>query len=100
MNKQKAISEIIENFNWEKVRKTMTALDWTWVGSEDNVPSIGKLITTATRLLEQAYDGALRKQETYLSGTGGFEAVCYVDEDDNICRLTLRFVVDKWDYEM
>jgi hypothetical protein len=98
-SREQLIDEIVENFNWDKVYKTMEALSWKWVDSEGETPSIGRLITTATRLLRDAYDGAEKEQETYLSGTGGFEAVCYMDGDD-MYRLELRFVVASWDVDI
>jgi hypothetical protein len=97
--REQLIDEIVENFNWDKVYKTMDALGWTWVHSEGETPSTGRLITTATRLLRDAYDGAEKEQYTYLVGTGGFEAVCYVDKDD-MYRLELRFVVTSWDVDI
>jgi hypothetical protein len=97
--REQLIDEIIENFNWGKVYRTMEALGWIWASSEGETPSIGKLITTATRLLRDAYDGAVKEQETYLAGTGGFEAVCYMDGDD-MYRLELRFVVTSWDVDI
>ena len=99
-SREQLIDEIVENFNWDKVYRTMDALGWTWVDSEGETPSIGRLITTATRLLRDAYDGAVKEQETYLSGTGGFEAVCFVDGEDGIYRLELRFVVTSWDVDI
>ena len=98
-SREQLIDEIVENFNWDKVYRTMDALGWTWVDSEGETPSIVKLITTATKLLRDAFDGAVREQETYLSGTGGFEAVCYVD-NDGMYRLELRFVVASWDVDI
>ena len=98
-SREQLIDEIVENFNWDKVYKTMNVLGWIWVHSEGETPSTGRLITTATRLLRDAYDGAVKEQETYLAGTGGFEAVCHVDED-GIYRLELRFVVTSWDVDI
>lgn len=98
-SREQLIDEIVENFNWDKVYRTMDALGWIWVDSEGETPSTGRLITTATRLLRDAYDGAEKEQETYLSGTGGFEAVCHVDKD-SMYRLELRFVVTSWDVDI
>ena len=78
-SREQLIDEIVENFNWDKVYRTMEALSWTWADNGYEIPSTGKLITTATRLLRDVYDGAEKEQYTYLSGTGGFEAVCFVD---------------------
>jgi len=98
-SREQLIDEIVENFNWDKVYRTMEALSWTWVDSGGETPSTGKLITIATRLLRDAYDGAEEEQYTNLIGTGGFEAVCHVDED-GIYRLELRFVVTSWDVDI
>ena len=98
-DREQLIDEIVENFNWDKVYRTMDALGWTWIDSEGETPSTGRLITTATRLLRDAYDGAVKEQQTYLSGTGGFEAVCYTD-NDGMYRLELRFVVASWDVDI
>jgi len=98
-SREQLIDEIVENFNWDKVYRTMDALGWIWASSEGETPSIGKLISTATGLLRDAYDGAEKEQYTYLVGTGGFQAVCFVDED-SMYRLELRFVVASWDVDI
>jgi len=98
-SREQLIDEIVENFNWDKVYRTMDALGWIWASSEGETPSIGKLISTATGLLRDAYDGAEKEQYIYLVGTGGFQAVCYVDGDD-MYRLELRFVVTSWDVDI
>ena len=98
-SREQLIEEIIECFDWERVQDTMQKLDWTWASSEGETPSIGKLISTASRLLRDAYDGAEKDQSTYLAGTGGFEAVCHVDVD-GMYRLGLRFVVTSWDVDI
>jgi len=98
-DREQLIDEIVECFDWERVQDTMQKLDWTWASSEGETPSIGKLISTASRLLRDVYDGAEKEQETHLSGTGGFEAVCHVDKD-GMYRLELRFVVTSWDVDI
>jgi hypothetical protein len=98
-DREQLIDEIVECFDWERVQDTMQKLDWTWASSEGETPSIGKLISTASRLLRDAYDGAEKEQETHLSGTGGFEAVCHVDKD-GMYRLVLRFVLTSWDVDI
>ncbi len=98
-DREQLIDEIVECFDWERVQDTMQKLDWTWASSEGETPSIGKLISTASRLLRDAYDGAEKEQETHLSGTGGFEAVCHVDKH-GMYRLVLRFVLTSWDVDI
>ena len=80
LNKQKAIDEIIENFNWEKVYNAMYALGWTWHDSEGETPTLGALFRCATGLLHDAYDGAERFEADYSAGTGGFYVRAIVDD--------------------
>lgn len=97
INKQKAIDDIVDNFNWEKVHKTMEALDWTWHDSEDETPTIGMLFRCAVGLLHDAYDGAERFKANYSARTGGFHARAIVDEGE-IYELRLTFEVTSWEY--
>lgn len=100
ISKEKAIENIIENFNWEKVHKTMVALDWTWYDSEGEVPTIGALFNCAIKLLHDAYDGAERFKSNYRVGTGGFYARATVDEETKeIYELRLTFEVSSWEYD-
>jgi hypothetical protein len=99
INKQKAIDDIVENFNWEKVHKIMVALNWTWWDSKDEAPPIGALFRCATGLLHDAYDGAEKEKSDYLSATGGFRAHALVDDETKeIIELRLAFEVCNWEY--
>ena len=94
LNKQKAIDNIIENFNWEKVHNAMYALGWTWHDSEGETPSVGALFRCATRLLHDAYNGAERDKCDYVMATGGFRAQAIVDDETKeIIELRLAFEV-------
>lgn len=98
LDKQKAIDNIIENFNWEKVHKTMVALNWTWWDSENETPTIGALFKCATGLLHDAYDGAERFKADYSAGTGGFYARAIIDDKTKeIYELRLTFEVASWE---
>lgn len=69
------ISRIVNRFDYEKVHKVMTFLDWKWFnpGSEDStVPTIERLISSSRYLLTQA---ATAKESTWSSG--GFIARRY-----------------------
>ena len=90
IDKSKAINEIVDQFNWERVHKAMTALDWKW--SEEryhSVPTIGALFRCAVDLLHHAYDGAEKEKEDYMAGTGGFYARAIVDD------TTKEIIVEK-----
>jgi len=98
LNKQKAINDIIENFNWEKVHNAMYALGWTWHDSEGETPTTGMLFRCAMGLLHDAYDGAEKDKCDYLVGTGGFRAQAIVSEDTKeVESLRLAFEVCSWE---
>lgn len=99
IDKQKAIDDIIENFNWEKVHKAMKALEWTWHDSEGETPTIGALFKCAVGLLHDAYDRAERFKADCTAGTGGFYARAFVDDETKeVIELRLAFEVCNWDY--
>lgn len=98
INKEKAINNIIENFNWEKVHWVMDALGWTWATTQNEVPSIGALLGCAMNLLHDAYDSALVEKTTYIKATGGFRATAFVDEETKeIYELRLVFELTSWE---
>lgn len=77
---------ILENFGWERVYKTMKALDWDWCIDKKNnlygIPTIKTLQNSAKRLLKDAWD------EKKGISSGGFTAT-YEDGD-----LALDFTVE------
>ena len=99
--REQLISEIVDHFNWEKTHKAMSLLKWQWADTitEDGVPTIGNLMVRAMKLLQDAYDGAMKEKKTYHACTGGFEAVAHVDEDE-LWNLELQFVLTSWDVEV
>ena len=99
IDRQKAIDEIIEYFDWNKVHKTMEFLNWTWATTDNEVPTIGQLFNNAVRLLQDAYDGALKEKQDYMVGTGGFYARAILDnETKEITELRLVFELTSWEY--
>ena len=99
--REQLISDIVENFDWERTHKAMSLLKWQWSDTitEDGVPTIGNLMVTAMKLLQDAYDGAMKEKETYYSCTGGFEAVAHVDKGE-LYNLELQFVLASWDVQV
>jgi len=100
----KMIDEIMDEFNFATVHKTMVTLDWKWALSKNYIPSMDELRTEAERLLRDAADVRLDmfKEEPWESpiycSTGGFSAAAWCDEGKTkITRLDLRFVVESWD---
>ena len=88
---QEAIDNIMDYFDFDKVLKTMIALDWKWIKEDHKslndleIPSIERIRKTARKALIRAIE-----IKGYLS-SGGFEA----EYDDG--NLYLRFVVAEWD---
>jgi hypothetical protein len=99
----KMIDEIMDEFNFAIVHKTMVALDWRWIDSENKIPSIESLRKEAERLLRDAADIRLdmSKDEDWNSSIicsfGGFSAAAWCNEDKTkITRLNLDFIVSSW----
>ena len=99
----KMIDEIMDEFNFAMVHKTMVALDWKWLSSESKIPSIESLRKEAERLLRDAADVRLDifKDEHWkppiICSTGGFSAAAWCNEDKTeIIRLDLDFIVSSW----
>ena len=84
------ITDIMEDFDFEKVRKVMLLLDWKWdIGNgEMTVPSIYRMTRQAEWLLRDVakYYGV---KDHHTISTGGFTAMLYDD------MLTLSFELEE-----
>lgn len=101
MIKIKMILEVLENFNFDKVKQTMECLDWTWRGSKE-CPTIEELKERAEDLLINVVSGIEKEEEmqpdvAYHCGTGGFEATAILGKDYKVGYVGLKFVVSNWD---
>jgi hypothetical protein len=83
--------EIIDNFDFEKVHRCMTLMDWRWA-TTNGVPSLEDIKNTASRLLLDVIIG-IRFSATYNVGTGGF----HVTYDKKYDGILLSFVITEWD---
>lgn len=72
-NLKAAAADIMDRFDFDRVRRTMVALNWTWWDSPD-APSLNRLRGTADGLLEGVIHHWLRTGEDMSHATGGFEA--------------------------
>jgi hypothetical protein len=81
------IDEILDEFDFEVVYRTMKALDWTWYGSVES-PTIGDLRRQARKLLQE-----LLRNNHCCVGTGGLFAY----KEDGL--VGLRFEVAKFEVE-
>lgn len=84
----KRIENIISNFDFAKVHKTMLYLEWTW---GDKTPTMSELIIHAQKHLEKAIE------IKGVSASGGFWAEYFEYEQTN--ALELRFALASWDIE-
>lgn len=84
---RKAVDNIMDWFDFDKVYKTMKALRWEWVGAEEKTPCHGEIRERARELLVNAIES-----DTSV-GSGGFQ-VTYVPAEG---FLKLEFVVSEWD---
>jgi coenzyme F420-reducing hydrogenase alpha subunit len=99
----KMIDEIMDEFNFATVHKTMVALDWKWASSKNYIPSMDELRAEAERLLRDVADVRLNMwqdedwKSPIICSTGGFSATAWCNEDKTkIRRLELEFIVSSW----
>ncbi len=76
------VDKILDEFDFEKVKKAMDALEWT------------QLRRLARRLLDDVYDKPPSPE--YTIGCGGFEAFRHMAVGDTTKYLSLKFVVTEW----
>lgn len=92
--KEKLIEGILENFDFDRVRKVMELLDWKYLES-DEIPTTYKLIRVARKKLEDAYDGALKEEVDYYCSSGGFKAFAEYN-GQTVDFLQLEFILSDW----
>ena len=56
---RKAVDNIMDWFDFEKVHKTMKALRWEWVGAEEKIPCQGEIRERAREMLTQAIESEM-----------------------------------------
>jgi len=86
------MAEIVEEFDWLRVYKTMELLDWEWGDLKEGtyeLPSIGRLMIEAHRLLSNAWS-----TKCCQITSGGFRSYYY--EKDN--TLALEFILSSWTF--
>lgn len=86
--------EIMDNFDWARVHKTMKLLKWTWATSaqKNRIPSIAEIKRVAEDHLMSLYTSEyFVNEEDCSSSSGGFSA-----RKEN-GYLSLSFVVTDWD---
>lgn len=89
----KILNEVFDNFDFDRVKKTMDALDWTWanIGEENaaqarRVPTLDEIKSTAAKLM---WDCA--NEDVDVVSSGGFRVEKdFEDGDDPWMRLSFE----------
>lgn len=93
-----AIDEVMDNFDFHKVERVMTALGWLWArhgGNEMYQPDVSELRTRARQLMRHAVEEMLaRGEKKWGTETGGFRVECW--HEDGRIDLRLDFIVETW----
>ena len=91
MNMYEEIEDILDHFDFEKVKKVMDVLEWTYYDSADSTVSIAELRKMARRLLIDVYNAS--NSDHWYSSSGGFEAERWMYPGETKKYLHLKFVV-------
>lgn len=101
MDKEKAINDIIERFDFDKVHRVMKFLDWSWsMEGECEVPSMGKLFTSSQRRLYEIFDKCTNTKKDLITNSGGFVVFAKYNKGTKCCDyLELRFELTSAEYD-
>jgi hypothetical protein len=89
------IMDCLEEFDFDRVHKVMTFLDWKYSDDKD-VPTIETLRKNARKYLIEVAKQALESKSEYITGTGGFRYEAKLYEDDYLW-LRMAFEIADWD---
>ena len=95
---QDMITNILENFDFGKVQRTMEFLDWRWGFNEEPVTE-EMLRRSAIIRLEDAMKMAKNGKHsytTYFSSSGGLKANAWKNRYGHIEAISLEFIVSDW----
>ena len=81
------IKSILNNFDFNTVKKVMEVLNWKWTRAKNGIPDMDEIKKLATSLL---VDACLDKQNI---STGGFRAV--YEDNDGDPYVGLEFIVEE-----
>lgn len=89
---EQQIDEIMNWFDFDRVHRTMVALNWKWADCETGVPEVGHIRERALALLREVVEQGDGHQQYYIE-TGGFRA----ERVDGLLKLS--FSVSTWECE-
>ena len=85
------IEDLLDEFDFDTVKKVMDCLQWTYHDSPDHEVSIGELRRMARRLLEIVYNADTAPERH--TASGGFHAERRLYPGDTQKYLNLKFVI-------
>lgn len=69
------VESIIQNFDFDKIQKVMSLMDWHWYTKNGfRVPSLEEIKSTAARLLSEALHYAKNSESPAIFSCGDFKA--------------------------
>lgn len=89
------VENLLDEFDFDKVKKVMAFLNWTYFDTTGMEVSVGELRRMARYLLENAYN--YEDQDNYMTASGGFYAERSMYPGDTKKYLSLKFVVAEGD---
>lgn len=93
--------EILNNFDFVKVHRVMSELDWTWnKNNKQFIPGVKELYEQVENLMDDAYINWLqngKQPENSIISTGGFEVTYLPEDDDGPDGFSVKFVLEQWD---
>ena len=93
---RKSIDEVLDCMDFEKIKKVMDFLNWTWWNT-DGVPEIYELrIFAREQLTRVAKEIMNSDKNNYAISCGGFRADVERDEEDSKLYFHLSFVLTDW----
>ena len=90
--------DIINNFDFEKVRIAMVCLHWVWY--PHGTPTVDEIRFAARERIESVIKNCLldaKSDEEYFVSSGGLKATAIKNDYGQITFLQLEFIVTSWD---
>ena len=94
MSRIDEIEDLLDEFDFTKVKTVMDCLEWTYHDSVDITISVGELRRMSRYLLENAYNS--EDKDHYTTACGGFYVDRYMYPGDMKKYLELKFIVAEW----
>ena len=95
-----AIWDIMNNFDFDKVHRVMTVLDWRWALADSEhtaVPDIQQIRDTARNMLTECTSRARKVSGQFTIGSGGLYAHAEYEPSNGKVYQKLAFELTNWD---